>query len=330
MQDLVKIENLSISFQTFAGNVQAVRNVSFEIAPGECTAIVGESGCGKSTAAKAIMGLHRDRVTEIAKDSRIIFENENILQYTKKEWQMFRGAKASMIFQDAMSSLNPTMRVGDQIAEAMLIHQTCSKKEAGQRTVDLLKQVGVVNPKQSAKRYPHEFSGGMRQRVMIAMAVACMPRLLIADEPTTALDVTLQTQILQLIKEQQERNKTSVLFITHDLGIVAGRAQKVIVMYGGMIVEKGTTEEVFYQTQHPYTKALLRSSLRVDEDRSVQELYSIDGMPPNLLDPPKGCPFAMRCPKAMNVCVQYPPKEYREGSTHVTYCWKYWKKDEQK
>lgn len=326
MENILDVKNLSVTFDTFAGKVEAIRDVSFQIKAGECVAVVGESGCGKSATAKAILGLHTKKTTKIGEESSIFFGKQDILKFSDKEWKEFRGNKAAMIFQDALSALNPTVKIGTQIAEAILLHQEINRKDAMNKAVGMLEAVGVTNPEQSAKMYPFEFSGGMRQRAMIAMAMACNPKLLIADEPTTALDVTMQTQILQLIKKQQKEHDTAVLFITHDLGIVAGIAQKVIVMYNGKIVEQGTVDEIFYHCEHPYTKALMKSSLRVDLDREKQELYSIEGMPPSLINPVKGCPFATRCPDAMNVCVQYPPQIYEETETHCMYCWKNWKR----
>ena len=327
MGSIAEIKNLSLAFRTPEGPAEVIRDVSFEIQEGECVALVGESGCGKTTVAKAVMGLHNDRTTIVKPGSRIEFGGRNILDFSKREWQEFRVKQVSMIFQDAMSSLNPTMLVGEQIAEAVFLHQKIEKKEALRIATGLLEQMGVANPDENARRYPFEFSGGMRQRVMIAMAMACNPRLLIGDEPTTALDVTIQTQILQLIKDLQKKRGMAVLFVTHNFGIVAGLAQRVVVMYNGKIVEKGRTEEIFYRPLHPYTQALLRSTLRMDTKKSRKDLYSIEGTPPGILHPPAGCPFAKRCSYAVAECEHAFPTEHRETGTQTVYCWQY-KKEE--
>ena len=321
MESLVKIENLSVSFYTHAGEVEAIRDISFDIPKGKCVSVVGESGCGKTVTAKTLIGLSDYYSSVAKKGSKIIFEDKNILEYTQKEWQEYRGGKVSMIFQDAMVSLNPTTTIGKQVAEVLMIHKKLSKKEAWSEAVRLLEKVGIHDAAANAKRYPHEFSGGMRQRAMIAMAIACEPKLLIADEPTTALDVTMQAQIIELIKELQKEREMSVLFITHDLGIVSGMAQLIVVMYNGIIVEIGNPQEIFYKHKHPYTEALLQSALRVDCGKD-QTLYSIEGTPPSLINPPKGCPFADRCPYAMNICVEARPemKEFEPG--HKAACWK--------
>ena len=325
--NLVEIRHLSVSFYTHAGEVEAVRDISFEIPKGKCVAIVGESGCGKTVTAKMIMGLAEHYSASVKEGSQIIFNGENVLDYNEKQWRQYRGEKASMIFQDAMVSLNPTVQIGKQISEAIRLHKKISKKESMEEAVKLLEQVGIHDANVNARRYPHEFSGGMRQRAMIAMAIACNPKLLIADEPTTALDVTMQAQIIELIKELQKEREMSVLFITHDLGIVSGMAQNIVVMYNGTVVETGEKRQIFYHNRHPYTEALLNSALRVDCGKE-QTLYSIEGIPPSLIDPPKGCPFAERCPYAMNICAQARPEmqEFEEG--HFAACWKYAKERE--
>lgn len=238
MSKLLQVEDLKVSFHTYAGEVQAVRGVSFDIDEGETLAIVGESGSGKTVTSKAVMGLIATPPGEIKKESKILYQGENILEYSEKEWQDYRGKKAGMIFQDPMTSLNPTMKVGRQIAEGILKHEKISKKEAMQKAVELLRKVNIPNPEERANQYPHEFSGGMRQRVVIAIALACNPKLMIADEPTTALDVTIQAQIIKLLKEIQKANQSSIIMITHDLGVVAGMADKIAVMYAGKIVEE--------------------------------------------------------------------------------------------
>ena len=323
MDSLVKIKHLSVSFPSHAGEVQAVRDVSFDIPRGKCVAIVGESGCGKTVTAKTLMGLSDYFSSTVKEGSSILFDGEEILNYSPKQWREYRGGKTAMIFQDAMVSLNPTTRIGDQIAEAIRLHKHIGVAESRQEAIRLLEKVGIHEAAVNSRRYPHEFSGGMRQRAMIAMAIACDPDLLIADEPTTALDVTMQAQILELIKQLQKERQMSVLFITHDLGIVSGMAQAIVVMYNGTVVEKGDPHDIFYRFRHPYTEALLNSALRIDCGKE-QTLYSIEGIPPSLIDPPVGCPFADRCPYAMNICAEVRPEmqEFEEG--HFAACWKYY------
>lgn len=327
MDTLVIIEHLSVSFPTHAGEVQAVRDISFEIPRGTCVAIVGESGCGKTVTAKTLMGLSDYFSSTVKEGSKILFDGENILDYSPRQWREYRGGKTAMVFQDAMVSLNPTVRIGAQIAEAVRLHKKVSAAESKREAVRLLEKVGIHDAAVNAKRYPHEFSGGMRQRAMIAMAIACDPDLLIADEPTTALDVTMQAQILDLIKQLQAEKKMSVLFITHDLGIVSGMAQAIVVMYNGTIVETGNPHDIFYRNRHPYTEALLNSALRIDCGKD-QTLYSIEGIPPSLIDPPAGCPFAERCPYAMNICVEAMPEMREFESGHFASCWKYYAEEE--
>ena len=259
MSKVLEVRNLSVSFRTLKGEVQAVRDVSFDIEKGSVTAIVGESGCGKSVTSKSIMGLIK-KPGYVSKDSQIIFQGENIQEYNRKQWEAYRGPKCSICFQDALTALNPTMTVGKQIMEKIRVHKKVSKQEAWAEAVQMLERVGIPNPELRMKQYPHEFSGGMRQRVMIAIAMTLNPDLLIADEPTTALDVTVQADILDMMKEIQKEHPMSIILITHDLGIVANFATDIIVMYAGKIVERGTAEDIFYHPTHPYTKALLFSS----------------------------------------------------------------------
>ena len=316
---LLEVKNLSIFFKTYVGIVQAVRNVSFSIDEGETVAIVGESGCGKSVTAQAIMGLIPKPPGSI-ENGTIVFDGEELLHKSKKEMEQIRGKKIGMIFQDPMTSLNPTMRVGQQIMEGLIKHQKLSKNEARLHGIDLLKLVGISDPEKRIDQFPHEFSGGMRQRAVIAIALACNPKLLIADEPTTALDVTIQAQILQLMQKIQAERGTSIVLITHDLGIVAGMCDRVIVMYGGQIVESGSVDQIFAHPRHPYTQGLLRSIPRLDMDKE-KELIPIYGTPPNLLNPPKGCPFCARCAHAMRICQSDPPPlEPLENDRQVA-CW---------
>lgn len=319
MEKLLIVENLSVSFRTYLGKVKAVRNISFSIDYGETLAIVGESGCGKSVTAQAIMGLIPNPPGEIEK-GKILFQNTDLLSKSRREMEQIRGKDMGMIFQDPMTSLNPTMRVGKQIMEGLVKHQGLSKQDALKRAIEILKLVGISDPEKRVEQYPHEFSGGMRQRAIIAIALACDPKLLIADEPTTALDVTIQAQILDLMQEIQQKTGTSIILITHDLGIVAGMCDRVLVMYGGEIVESGTVEEIYNNPLHPYTQGLLRSVPRLDMDRD-KELIPIYGTPPHLLTPPEGCAFCARCQKAMRICkMKKPPIEENEQK-HEVACW---------
>lgn len=322
-EKLLEVKDLRVSYSTMAGEVQSVRGVSFDMDKGETIAIVGESGCGKSVTAKTIMHLVKTPPAEIKEGSQILFNGEDVLKFDKKRLAQYRGGDAAIIFQDALASLNPTMTVGKQIVENILHHQKMSKKEAWEKAVELLTKVGIPQPEQRAKQYPHEFSGGMRQRVMIAIAFACEPQLLIADEPTTALDVTIQSQIIDLIKSLQKEEGTAVILITHDLGVAANIAHKIIVMYSGKIVESGYSLDIFAKPRHPYTNALMEAVPRLTLENK-QELASIEGTPPDLLNPPEGCPFCTRCKYCMEICCkEMPPKAmFEEG--HEAACWLYY------
>ncbi len=322
-EKLLEVKDLRVSYHTMAGEVQSVRGVSFDMDKGETIAIVGESGCGKSVTARTIMHLLKTPPAEIKEGSQILFNGEDVLSFDKKRLSQYRGGDAAIIFQDALAALNPTMTVGKQIVENILHHEKMSKKEAWEKAVELLDKVGIPQPEQRAKQYPHEFSGGMRQRVMIAIAFACDPQLLIADEPTTALDVTIQAQIMDLIKALQKEKGTAVILITHDLGVAANIAHKIVVMYAGKIVETGYSLDVFRQPRHPYTNALMEAVPRLSLENK-QVLTSIEGTPPDLLNPPVGCPFCTRCKYCMEVCCkELPPKvTFEEG--HETACWLYY------
>ncbi|MGN1401512.1 MAG: ABC transporter ATP-binding protein [Bacillus sp. (in: firmicutes)] len=309
---------MNISFHTFSGEVQAIRGVSFDLKKGETLAIVGESGSGKSVTTKAIMRLLPKGNSEI-KSGEILFGGKDLAKLSEREMQKIRGKEISMIFQDPMTSLNPTMKVGKQIMEPIRKHQKLSKTEAKKRAIDLLKLVGIPMPESRFEQYPHQFSGGMRQRVVIAIALACNPHILIADEPTTALDVTIQAQILELMKNLQKKVETSIIFITHDLGVVANVADRVAVMYAGKIVEIGTVDEIFYNPQHPYTWGLISSM--PDLDSRGKELYAIPGTPPNLLNPPVGDAFAPRNEYAMQIDLEEQPPMYKISDTHYAATW---------
>ncbi|MBB6673611.1 ABC transporter ATP-binding protein [Cohnella nanjingensis] len=318
---LLEVNNLKVSFKMFAGEVQAVRGVSFTLDKGEVLAIVGESGCGKSVTAQTIMRLTPTPPSFI-KDGSIIFDGKtDVTKLSEKQMMKIRGQEMGMIFQDPMTSLNPTMTVGAQIAEGIRKHEKLSKSAAMRRAVELLTLVGISNPGERINQYPHEMSGGMRQRVMIAIALACHPKLLIADEPTTALDVTIQAQIMDVMRDIQEKTGTAIILITHDLGVVAEMAQRVIVMYAGKVVEQGDLNDIFYKSQHPYTWGLLSSVPRLDSDKKAA-LASIPGTPPDLFAPPKGCAFAARCPYAMKICQEQDPEHLPvSGPTHTAACW---------
>jgi oligopeptide transport system ATP-binding protein len=318
-QSLLEVRDLQISFSTYAGEVQAVRGVSFDLRRGETLAIVGESGSGKSVTAKSIMRLNPEANT-IVRGGEILFEGEDILKLSEKRMQDIRGPKIAMVFQDPMTSLDPTMKVGRQITESLKKHLGLSGQRAKEKAVELLTLVGIPNPEDRIKQYPHQFSGGMRQRVVIAIALSCDPQILIADEPTTALDVTIQAQILELLRDLQEQLGMSVILITHDLGVVSHTAHRVAVMYAGKVVETGNLRETFYKAQMPYTWGLLSSIPLPTADRS-QDLIPIPGSPPDMLDPPKGCPFTPRCPYAMRICAEEMPEYKTFSSEHKAACW---------
>ncbi|MBX0356667.1 ABC transporter ATP-binding protein [Halobacillus sp. Nhm2S1] len=318
MEKILDIRDLHVSFKTFGGEVQAVRGVNLELYRGETLAIVGESGCGKSVTANSIMRLIPTPPGEI-KDGSILFKGQDMTQLSDKEVRKIRGVDISMIFQDPMTALNPTLTVGDQLTEGLRQHRTISRKEADKQAIEMLTLVGIPNPVERMKQYPHEFSGGMRQRIVIAMALICDPELLIADEPTTALDVTIQAQILQLFQKIQKQTGVSIILITHDLGVVAKIADRIAVMYAGKVIETGTRKEIFYTPQHPYTKGLLHSVPRMDQ--KGEKLIPIDGTPPDLFSPPEGCPFAARCPMAMEVCTKVYPFHSELSRTHEVDCW---------
>ncbi|MCM3792562.1 MULTISPECIES: ABC transporter ATP-binding protein [Priestia] len=318
MEKMIQIKNLHVQFSTYGGRVQAVRGVSFDLHKGETLAIVGESGCGKSVTSQSIMRLIPTPPGRITSGS-ILFKGQDLTKLSEKKMRDIRGADISMIFQDPMTALNPTLRVGEQISENIMQHENISKEKAKQKAFEMLELVGIPNPKERLKQYPHEFSGGMRQRIVIAMALVCNPEVLIADEPTTALDVTIQAQILELFKDIQQKTDVSIVLITHDLGVVAQVADRVAVMYAGKIVEIGTRRDIFYTPQHPYTKGLLRSVPRLDLYES--ELVPIAGSPPDLFAPPSGCSFAPRCPYVMEVCDRMYPVSTKLKESHQVHCW---------
>ena len=321
MERILDVENLQVSFHTYAGEVKAVRGVDFHLDKGETLAIVGESGCGKTVTSKAIMRLLPEPMpAEIKKDSKIIFDGKNILDMNEKELRKLRGSDISMIFQDPMTSLNPTMTVGKQIAESLIIHRGMNKAEAMKEAIKMLDLVNIPNADKRVHQYPHEFSGGMRQRAMIAIALACNPKVLIADEPTTALDVTIQAQIMDLIGDLQKKLGTAVMLITHDLGVVADTADRIQVMYAGQVIERGTVEEIFANPQHPYTWALLQSVPRLDT-KNKDTLYALNGTPPDLVKPPIGCPFAARCEYCMQICLEEMPEVTNIKNDHQVLCW---------
>ena len=316
---VLSVRDLRISFGTHFGEVQAVRGASFDLRSGETLAIVGESGSGKSVAARSIMRLNPETNT-LVRGGEILFEGEDLLTVPERRMLDVRGPKIAMVFQDPMTSLDPTMKIGRQIEESLKKHLNLSGARAKERSVELLKLVGIPNAEARLKQYPHQFSGGMRQRVVIAIALACDPKVLIADEPTTALDVTIQAQILELMRELQDRLGMSIILITHDLGVVASTAHRVAVMYGGRIVETGTVREIFYNPQMPYTWGLLASIPLPNADRG-QELIPIPGTPPDATNPPKGCPFTSRCPYAMRVCGDEMPEPTTFSPEHWAACW---------
>ncbi|MDR1913538.1 MAG: ABC transporter ATP-binding protein [Clostridiales bacterium] len=315
---LLSVENLRISFFTPAGEVKAVNGVSYELDEGEVLGIVGESGSGKSVSVSALMKL-------LTLPGRVIggsmtFQNQDIESLSPKAIRKIRGKDISMIFQDPMTSLNPVYSIGNQLRETIRLHTDMNRARANERAVQMLNLVGINNPERRLKQYPHELSGGMRQRVMIAMALACSPKLLIADEPTTSLDVTIQAQILDLMKRMREETGTAIILITHDLGIVTEICSKVIIMYAGRIIESGSVEDIYYRTSHPYTKGLLDCLPRNTGEKRVP-LRPIEGTPVDLLDMPVGCGFASRCTRCMKVCLQKAPPDFTVGDAHISACW---------
>ncbi len=320
MEKILEVNNLRVSFHTYAGEVQAVRGISFYLKKGETLAVVGESGCGKTVTSKSLMRLIPEPPGEIKEGSNILFDGRDVSLMSEKELRELRGSDISMIFQDPMTSLNPTMTIGRQISESLIIHRGMSKTEAMNEAIKMLDLVNIPDSDKRAHQYPHEFSGGMRQRAMIAIALACNPKILIADEPTTALDVTIQAQIMDLIADLQEKLGTAVILVTHDLGIVADVADRIQVMYAGQIIEHGTIDEIFKNPQHPYTWALLQSVPRLDT-KNKDKLYSLHGTPPDLLKPPIGCSFAARCEYCMQICREEEPEVTTLTENHEVCCW---------
>ncbi len=317
-EHLLEINDLKVSFFTPAGEVKAVNGVTYDLDEGRVLGIVGESGSGKSVSVSALMQLlaYPGRVV----GGSITFNGRDILAMNEQEIQAVRGKEIGMIFQDPMTSLNPVFTIGEQLVETLRRHTTMTRAQAWARSVEMLKLVGINNPEQRMKQYPHEFSGGMRQRAMIAMTLLCDPKLLIADEPTTALDVTIQAQILELMKELRTKINAAIILITHDLGIVSDICDEVIVMYAGRIVERGSIDDIFYRPSHPYTQGLLRCLPRLDSDGS-KPLEPIEGTPVDLLALPKGCAFAPRCEKCMRVCLNEQPPTFQIGEGHTSVCW---------
>ena len=319
-EKILEVDNLNVSFNTYAGEVKAVRGVSFELSKGETLAFVGESGCGKTVTAKSILRLLKPPFAVIKPESKIVCNGKDVLKMSEKELCEFRGDEVGMIFQDPMTSLNPTMTVGKQIMESLMIHKKLNKNQAREEAVNMLKMVNIPSPEKRIDNYPHEMSGGMRQRVMIAIALACNPNVLSADEPTTALDVTIQAQIMDLMMELKTKMNTAIILVTHDLGVVANFADRIQVMYAGEVVERGTTKEIFNESRHPYTWALLRSVPRLGSE-SKKELYALGGTPPDLLLPLNHCPFADRCEYCMPICKERKPQETVLSGTHKVSCW---------
>lgn len=317
MDKILEVKDLVISFKTASGKLNAIRNVSFDLYKGETLAIVGESGSGKSVTTKAITGMLDDNA--IVENGEIIFEDKDLLKMSNRALTKIRGARISMIFQDPMTSLNPTMTIGQQIVESITMHSKTKRKDAKLKAIELLDTVGIDKPEKRFKNYPHQLSGGMRQRIVIAIALASEPDILIADEPTTALDVTIQSKILELIKEIQDKTGVSIIFITHDLGVVANIATRVAVMYAGKIVEYGLSDEIYYEPRHPYTWGLLASIPEISVD--VESLYSIPGTMPNLLTPPDGDAFAPRSSAALNIDFREEPPFFKISDTHYAATW---------
>lgn len=315
---LLNVDELEVSFFTHAGEVKAVRKVSYDLKYGEAMGIVGESGSGKSVSSYALMGIIPEPGKIIG--GNINFEDKNITSLSESEMLKLRGKDVGMVFQDPMTSLNPVFTVGSQIDESLKKHTNLDKKQRKERIIELFELVGINQPEKRLNQYPHEFSGGMRQRVVIAMALACNPKLLIADEPTTALDVTIQAQIIELLKELKEKISMSIIFITHDLGVISEICDKVAVMYAGNIIERGSIDDIFYNPKHPYTLGLLKSIPKINND-DHERLIPIEGNPVDLINPPKGCAFAPRCEYCMNICMEKIPPVYHVEDGHEASCW---------
>jgi oligopeptide transport system ATP-binding protein len=318
---ILEVRNLHVKFCTLGGRLHAVRGISFSMFEGETLGIVGESGCGKSATAKSLIQLNPRYSSELA--GEVLYQGENLLSFSERKMQAIRGKEIGMIFQDPMTSLNPTIKVGKQIMEGYLRHfPKTSHNEARNIAIDTLQKVGISHPEERFEAYPHTLSGGMRQRVIIAAALACKPKILLADEPTTALDVTIQAQILDLLKQIQQETKTSILLITHDMSVVAKMCDRVIVMYAGQIVECTSVEQLFSSPQHPYTQRLLTAIPRLNQPKD-HPLTPIDGTPPNLSHPLKGCGFCARCPDSMKICIKNQPPLFEVSSTHFSACFKH-------
>ncbi len=316
---ILKVENLTTQFFTYAGVVQAVRGVSFEIYPGEAVGLVGESGCGKSVTGLSIMRLIPDPPGKIVSGS-VYLDKENLLEFSEKKMRNVRGNEISMIFQDPMTSLNPVFSIGYQIMEMLLLHQKITKKQAKEKAIKLLNMVHIKSPEEVINRYPHQLSGGMRQRVMAAIAISCDPKIIIADEPTTSLDVTIQAQILNLLTDLKTKLNSSIVLITHNLAVVAGLCSRVLVMYAGLIMEEGTDMQIYNDPMHPYTWGLMKAVPKINEEEK-ERLMTIPGLPPDLLSPPEGCPFALRCDYAMKICFEKKPPFFEPKEGHKVACW---------
>lgn len=318
MEKILEVKNLNTSFFTHLGEVKAVRGTSFDVHKGEILGLVGESGSGKSVTALSIIGLvdHPGKI----KSGEILFEGKNLVGLSRAELSQIRGSEISMIFQDPMTSLNPVFTIKNQMIEIIRRHQKVSKADALKIAINKLAMVGIPEPEKRINSYPHEFSGGMRQRAMIAMALSCNPKLLIADEPTTALDVTIQAQILDILKSLSKEIDTSIIIITHDLGVIAETCKNLVVMYGGLIMEKGSVSEIFHDPRHPYTMGLMQSIPKMHK-KDNSRLQPIPGSPPDLLNPPKGCPFSPRCKHVMKVCTERPAPVYELEPGHQSCCW---------
>lgn len=319
MENLLEVKNLTFSFHTYGGVVKAVRDVSFDVRPGEILGIVGESGCGKSVTAQCILKLNPEP-PGFFEGGSIRYKGEELLNLNDREMRKYRGTEIGFIFQDPMTSLNPTMKVGKQIEEIFHGDHNITQAQKKEKALDILKMVGISDGERRYNQYPHELSGGMKQRVMIAIALVGSPGIVIADEPTTSLDVTIEAQILDVLMNLQKTLGTSIIMITHDLGVIARLCDRVLVMYGGKVVEKGTVQEIFYHTSHPYTKGLLQSIAKLDTQKG-EKLKPIEGTPPDLFSPPVGCPFAARCDYAMDICASTPPETYQLSGEHMTCCW---------